>query len=319
MSKHNPLSDTEVAFTAINLFRNKPRGDAPEWHELEAFREHSLSDERMSEILSHVANDPDQFQLWRDLKDASDWVAVENEVPDTVAARTATASAVSKEHTGGIGAWFKGVVDSIVGQPMPALGGAVAAIALAVMVVPNMMRGPDTGFDDLLASNFDAYLSEGAVLPQTAPTTRITRSTGTLIGKPTAAEADLHHLQLGMQKAFLRISTNPTDAWKSWGEQLPVELLDCSGTEDSEACAQNAEAHVSLGNWALMSYFACKQGKVGTGDDFWNSQLEIFKGFEELASVNSSAIVNSAFNRSQPPASQEELCSVVDEIITAGL
>lgn len=317
--KHNPLTDTEVAFTAINLFRNKPHGDAPDWHELEAFREHSLSDQRMSEILSHVANDPEQFQLWKDLKEASDWVAVENEVPDTVAARTETAVETAQASSAGIGAWFKGVIDSVVGQPLPALGGAAAAIALAVMVVPNLLQGPDGTLDELLAGNFDAYLNEGVVLPQAVPTTLSTRSTGTLIGKPTAAEADLHHLQLGMQKAFLRISTEPTDIWKQWGEQLPIELLDCAESEDASACTEKAEAHVSLGNWALMSYFACEQGKVGTGGDFWDSQLEIFKGFDELASVNSSAIVNSTFSRSTPPATQEELCSAVNEIVSAGL
>ncbi|MBX2835231.1 MAG: hypothetical protein KTR35_00170 [Gammaproteobacteria bacterium] len=324
MNKPDSLTDNEVAFSAINLFCNKPIGPAPDWQELEDFRAHRLSSERMAEILSHVANDPEQFQQWQDLKDASDWVAIEQDEElaksaELTAPLTDLQQAKQRNSSPSVGQWLSGLWDSVMGQPTMAFGGAAAALALAVLVVPSLLRSPDASLDELLETTFDTYIGSGVTLPAETLVPRVTRSTGLVIGEPSTEEVARHHLQLGMQKAFLRLSSNPNDTWSDWAEELPVEAMDCATTSEPESCQAAADDHLSLGNWALMSYFACSQGTVGTGDDFWQSQLKIYQGFEARTSVTDSAIVNSVFGSRSAPVSQQELCTAVTEIMKAGL
>jgi len=64
-----------LAYTALTLCGNPIQGSSPQWHELAAWREGTLSEQHALEVLSHVAYDPGCFQQWLDIVDAESWVA----------------------------------------------------------------------------------------------------------------------------------------------------------------------------------------------------------------------------------------------------
>ena len=79
-------NDNAIAYAGVSLFGNKAEGPPPQWHELSAWRSGTLPKERATQILSHVANDPEHFQHLLDLVEAEQWSAEEaaNAQADTV-------------------------------------------------------------------------------------------------------------------------------------------------------------------------------------------------------------------------------------------
>ena len=71
----NDLDDSrKLASLGVALGHKQPLGTKPDLLEIDQWSRGKISQDRASEVLSHVANDPECFSHWRSLREAQDWL-----------------------------------------------------------------------------------------------------------------------------------------------------------------------------------------------------------------------------------------------------
>ncbi len=301
MNSSDRLTDNEIAFAAMNLFANKPKGPEPDWQEIHDWHMELLDEARSEEVLSHVANNPDVFQKWRDICEAAEFLEqnpLENEQTSNTDAHSS-----SKDNSKATSAnpapwdlagWLGKGMKSIIGKPLPAIGGAVAATFLAVMIVPKLLTSPAANPGDMINASLSQYSALGAPLPQTALPARSTRSLAGVLGDLTKEDIERHQINHGLRTAFDAINgeqvVDNLNSWLPWQESLPESAVDCTLATDQQHCTQISADMKTLGQWALLNHLAC-ESNTSVSSEFVQQQSNTFSAIKKLKSLETSQLV----------------------------
>ena len=237
--------DNALAYAGVSLFANESRGEVPQWHELSAWRNGLLPEDRSAEVLSHVANDPDYFQQWLDIVEAEHWIEEQSSVdtvsqaPELSVQSQAASSSKQSDTTTSLGntlnsavRWFRSLFD----QPLTVYGGALAAIMLAVLIVPLMRESEVLTLQQQVDRSLDTYIDTQAGLPTSTPAGRSTRNLGGLVDDLSPADVARQHFQYGLHLAAQTIGTDDSALWQAWSEDLQTTPLDCDAASDTGDC-----------------------------------------------------------------------------------
>ena len=319
--------DHALAYAAVSLFANESRGQAPQWHELSAWRNGTLPEDRSAEILSHVANDPDCFQQWLDIVEAEQWIEQQaiidtvTRAPDASAPTSTASSGTQSDSATSLSTplnstmrWLRSLFD----QPLAVYGGALAAITLAVLIVPLMRESEVLTLQQQMDRSLDTYIDSQAGLPTATPAGRSTRNLGGLFDDLSPADVARQHFQYGMFLAAQKIGTGDSAQWQTWREQLQSTPPNCDAASDKGDCELIASDVSALGQWTLLNFAACRHGSEITQEDYWATQLDLYEQFITTGTLSSNPVFGpylSALNEQ----TSEVLCAVVEPLLTAGL
>lgn len=314
MNSTDNLTDNEVAFAAINLFANTPIGIEPGWQDIHDWHTGALEAVRADEVLSHVANNPECFQMWRDICEAAEYLEQNPlDEEETVSATASKLATETKPAAWDLVGWLRKGVKTIFGQPLPAIGGAVAATLFAVMVVPKLMTSASINPGDLVNNSLAQYSALGAPLPQTALTATVTRSMASVLGNMSENDVEKHQLNHGLKEAFDSVQ-NKDDAelvnWLPWRQSLPEQAIDCTLAIDQTHCNEISTDMSTLGQWALVNHLACANA-ASLPADFQNTQTDIINAIKKLNSMTNSVFLAPAF-----ADKSGNVCALADRLIT---
>lgn len=322
MKSSDNLTDNEVAFAAINLFANKPVGPEPDWQDIQDWHMDLLDDDRADQVLSHVANNPDIFQMWRDICEADEFLAENPMTEETVNTTATTARSSENPAPWDLVGWLSKGTKAIFGQPLPAIGGAVAATVLAVIIVPKLMNDPTANPGDLVNSTLSQYAALGAPLPATALPARTTRSLAGVLGNLSTDEIEKYQINNGFRQAFDTIrnekSTPETDTnlalWMPWRESLPEATVDCTLAADQAHCKNVSADMTMLGQWALVTHLACLNGVHTTDSRTTSTSDNAYAALANLNSIKDSSLLTPFV--SQDIVESGDKCSLAGALIS---
>ncbi|MFK7853993.1 MAG: hypothetical protein AB8B79_07770 [Granulosicoccus sp.] len=325
----NSKDDNALAYAAISLLGNEGRGATPEWQEISAWREGTLSEQRSAEILSHVANDPEFFQQWLDIADAEHWVEEQN-----MASASASPTALNEQlaeplsdtgkqqprstsHSNPLSDalnWIRSFFD----QPLKVYGGAFAAIAVAVLIVPLLRESDAVSLQQQMDRSLDTYIAGEAGLSSSPPVARSTRNLGGLFDDLSPADVSRQHFQYGMQLVAQQLQARDSEQWQLWSNDLASNPPECDKAVDQSHCSAATEDLTALGQWTLLNYVTCQQRSAFDSDQYWSLQLDLYKQFtdKELLSTN---LVFGPLLTPLPSQTADSLCSIVSPLIAAGM
>lgn len=340
----NSKDENALAYAAISLLGNQGRGATPEWHEITAWREGTLSEQRSAEILSHVANDPEFFQQWLDIADAEYWVEEQN-----MAGASASTTALNEQHAAPIsnagladpGSSKAGLADtgndqprlsshsnplsdslswvrSFFDQPLKVYGGAFAAITLGVLIVPLLRESEVVSLQQQMDRSLDTYIAGQAGLPSSPPVARSTRNLGGLFDELTPADVSRQHFQYGMRLLAEQMQAPAIEQWQDWGNDLASNPPECSKAIDQSHCTATAGDLTSLGQWSLLNYVACQQRSAFNSDQFWSLQMDLYTQFTDREHLSTNPVFGPLL-RPLPSQTTDGLCSIVSPLLAAGM
>lgn len=259
-------SDTQNAHIALDAMRNPTKGDAPDWSELQAYRDGGLSEQRREEVLSHIANDAQVHQQWLDLSEAEHYLANPQHQ-----ARAQTATATEKLSLGER-------LKNWVSPKYTALAGVGAMALAAIAIVPTLIQ--QTGLNgvnqfDLSAERYAAVAASVAV---DAPRVRPTRSLGQ-IGPLSAEQVEKSYVLVGLRSVVQNTVKPESTQWDLWLESTPGDFPDCTQATDATYCTEVSQDAQLLGQWTMLTWFGChQQAKIPANDEFWQSQWALWDG-----------------------------------------
>ncbi|MDB3935261.1 hypothetical protein N9383_00900 [Granulosicoccus sp.] len=338
--------DNRLAFAAVSLCGNTPKGNAPQWHELAAWREGNLPDARAREVLSHIANDPTCFQQWLDIAEAETWsqeealtdIDVPEDVPEiesTIASNVSDKDAMSSPaadrnrtitDTPSLTSKVIDSLRSVFQQPLPVYGGAFAAVMLAVLLVPMLQTGDGLSLQQQLDRSMDTYIESSQGYLGNPPPARNTRALSGLFDDLSTSDVERLQFKFGMHQFNQQLQQLPaaqvstSDSWRAWLAALPEEPVDCDTATDAEHCSTVAMDFQQLGQWSLMNAAACQtssvQGQAASDEDYWSAQYALYDQMRALPSVNRSQIFSSLLPELQQ-TDAGSLCAIVTSIVAA--
>ena len=317
MSESKDNNDNAYAYAAVSLFGNEPMGEQPQWYELTAWREGTLSAERSAQVLSYIANNPDIFQQWLDMIEAEQWV--EDEQTLTASEQTLDYSSNTAKQSGtsllnNVRDWLAPIFN----QPIRVYGGAMAAIVMAVLIVPLIKKG-EIDLQQQLNASVDSYLLMDAELPA-PPVRRVTRSLGGLFDELSISDVERQQFQFGLRRSAQALGSETTAQWSAWMEELPSERVDCGRAIDNELCSTSAGDIYAMGQWTLLNYAACEAGVANTddsGDQYVQKQTELFDLLRKQPGLTQSTLFSPLLDKLEANTSAA-LCQRVLQIMTAG-
>ena len=336
-------SDNRFAFAAVSLCGNTPKGSAPQWHEVAAFRAGTLPEDRASEVLSHIANDPACFQQWLDIAEAEAW-AEEEALTDIDlpaeeplisgqpggAGNVALPAADRNHEVTGTPSFASKVSDtlhSLFKQPLPVYGGAFAAVVLAVLLAPLLPTGSGPSLQQQLDRSMDTYIETGQGYLGAPPPPRNTRSMSGLFDELSNSDVERLHFRYGMYQFNQNLKQAPAaqapmnPEWQTWLAELPDAAVDCNTTADATHCDSTATDYQQLGQWSLMNAAACNilstPEQAALSEDYWPEQYELYEQFRALPSVTQSQIFSPLIPELQQPA-PATMCAIVTALVATG-
>ena len=339
--------DNRLAFAAVGLLGNMPKGEAPQWHELAAWRAGNLPDARAVEVLSHVANDPACFQQWLDIAEAEAWTQEEaqadSDMPEGLSENESTIGD-TVGNSDAMGSRFADrdrtitdtpsmtgkVIDSlrsIFQQPLSVYGGAFATVVVVVLLVPSLQTGDEQTLQQQLNRSLDTYIESSQGYLGNPPLPRNTRSLSGLFDDISTSDVERLQFQFGMHQFNQQLmqssgtQVSMSDDWQVWLAALPENSVDCDTATDTAHCDAAATDFQQLGQWSLMNAAACRtssiQGHAALDEGFWSAQYALYDRIRDLPSVARSQL----FSPLLPVLQQrdpESLCAIVASIAAAG-
>lgn len=321
MTETDNDNDNAIAYAGVSLFGNRTEGPPPQWHELSAWRSGTLPEKRATQILSHVANDPEYFQHLLDLVEAEQWSAEEaagaqaDSVIDSKPSKASTSFSTDR---------LRHWLGSVFHQPLPVYGGAIAAVLLAVLVVP-MMQQADSQLHQQLDDNLDLYRNSDLGLPAQPPMDRRTRQLSGLFESLSTVEVEQAHFQHGMRLSAEALGSEAVSPWLAWTTDLPHEALDCKTALEIEQCQASRDDLTALGQWTLLAYAACQtrtqnsnQTAIVDANVFWQAQLSLYEQLSQRPPLMQSTLFSPLLNTPLANAS-ESLCERAQALLNIGL
>jgi len=316
MSSSERLSDNEVAFAAINLFANEPNGTQPDLQDIEDWHNGLLSENRAEEVLSHVANNGECFQMWRDICEAEQWLAdnpLEQEALSTTQEAAYSAGQTdAKPSPLNLMSWLRRARKAWSERPLPAIGGAVAATVLAVLIVPKLVTSPTSGAD-MVHAGLEQYSALGAPLPADAMQARATRSLAGVLGNVSDEAVEKHQLSLGMRQGFDALNVDDPGQWTLWYDSLETDAIDCASAANAELCQAVSTDAATIGQWALVNHLAC-QNADALPDGFVAEQTDALTTLSELDSLKQSALIGPSLS-SVTETGHAKLCTTANTLM----
>jgi len=293
-------SESQNAYIALATLRNPTRGDAPDWSELQAFRDGELSGQRRDEVLSHIANDPDVHQQWLDLSEAEHWVANPQNQPQAFMASADKPSLMQRFR-----AWLS--------PGYTALAGVGAMAVAAIAIVPSLVQQTASAPQDQFGLSAERYAAIAAAAPTDAPRVRPTRNIG-VIGPLSDEQVEKAYVLAGL-RTVVQDTVKPQSAqWDLWLESTPGELPDCAQASNTSYCTEVSQDAQLLGQWTMLTWFGCRQQEaIPAGDEFWQTQGAAWNGL----SRNSRFDPAGPFAKELTPVGKNgnlELCNRADSI-----
>ncbi len=317
MSDSTDHNDNALAYAAISLLGNEPMGAQPQWHEISAWRDGTLSAERSAQVLSYIANHPDVFQQWLDMVEAEQWIAEEQSTASADYDLSHT-DATAKQANSGLLQSIKDWLAPVFNQPMQVYGGALAAIFMAVLIVP-LLQKDQLDLQQQLNAGLDSYLLMDAELPA-PPVRRSTRSLGNLFDDLSTADVERQQFQFGLRRSALALGSETTDRWSSWVNELPSELVDCTRAIENELCVAGASDISAMGQWTLLNYAACEAGvasSTSSGKQYFQQQTALFDLLRKQPGLTQSTLFSPMLGKLETSTPQA-LCQRVLLMMTAG-
>ncbi len=327
MSDTNPISDSEVAFSAVQLHHVKPKGNAPSWQEIHDWHSRTLDDARAAEVLSHIAHDPVVFQQWKDISDAEIWLADENgktnteNLPEENAKndQTHTADSVSADDNSQSNVvWLSKFKKRLQARPLPALGGAIAAGLLIVLVIPQLQQSDTADLGSTANPLINQYIALGAPLPANAPPIRKTRAMAGVLGNISKPDVHLLQLKRGQLLGFNAISTSPPAQWQPWRGSLPVSAVDCSTASDQAACSASQTPINELGRWSIAQSLLCQSGDALPGASTQNVSIDIANTLLSHQVIANSPLFKSVISQANL-ATERGVCDLAETLLNADI
>ena len=276
-------NDAHNAYIALDLLRNPTQGKSPDWTELQAYREGGLSEQRRTEVVSHIANDPEVHQQWLDLAEAESWLA---NPQNQAAADSAAMGSVSTDSSSmtlreRIGSWFS--------PGRTALAGVGAMAIAAIAIVPSLVQ--QTALNTASQFDFSAerYAALAASGTSTAPRVRPTRNIGS-VGPLENDQVEKTYVLVGLRSVVQNTVKPETADWGVWLDNTPGDYPDCTKATDTDYCGAVAEDAQMLGQWTMLTWFGCQQqASFPAGDDFWKSQSALWEALRSGGSFSASS------------------------------
>jgi len=267
-------TESQNVFIALDAMGNPTQGDAPDWSELQAYREGGLSEQRRAEVLSHIANDPEVHQQWLDLSEAEHFLAnPQNQVSEQ--------TTLSDKPTLGerVRAWFT--------PAHTALAGVGAMAVAAIAIVPSLVQQTASSPDGQFGLSAERYAAIAAAAPTDAPRVRPTRNLG-VISPLNGGQVEKAYVLAGL-RSVVQDTVKPQSAqWDLWLENTSGELPDCSQASDTSHCTSVSQDAQLLGQWTMLTWFGCRQQEaIPADDEFWLSQGAVWSAIIESNGFNS--------------------------------
>lgn len=276
MTKLNEMQNVHIALDAM---RNPTKGDAPDWAELQSYREGGLSEQRRKEVLSHIANDPEVHQQWLDLSEAEHWLAN----PQNQTSAQASAQAASAENPESLMDRFRNWLT----PGYTALAGVGAMAVAAIAIVPSLVQQTASSPESQFGLSAERYAAIAAAAPADAPRVRPTRNLG-VIGPLSDEQVEKAYVLAGL-RSVVQSTVKPQSAqWDLWLDNTPGEFPDCSQATNAGYCTDISQDAQLLGQWTMLTWFGCRQtDAITANDEFWQSQGTVWNGLSEKNGFNS--------------------------------
>jgi len=258
-------NDTHNAYIALDAMRNPTRGAAPDWDELQSYRDGGLTASRREEVLSHIANNADVHQQWLDLAEAEHWLA--NPANQTSAANAANNRAQSTSWRERISDWLS--------PGKTVFGGAAAMAVAAVVLVPMMVQQGALTASQQFDMSAERYAALAAATPTEAPRALKTKNIG--VGPLSAVQVEKDYVLVGLRSVVQETVQADSKEWVAWLANTAGELPNCDRAIDKDHCGAVAEDAQLLGQWTMLTWFGCRQlDSMPAGDEFWSSQTAMW-------------------------------------------
>ncbi|PID62324.1 MAG: hypothetical protein CSB44_04320 [Gammaproteobacteria bacterium] len=318
------FSELDLALIGVNVFGNRPSGAKPDLYEIAAWRQGELSSEREREVRSHLANDAEVYQLLLDYLDAEafarETASTASETPlETDSVRREASSSRICDDEGGS---FFSKLRALFGLPTPALAGALAVAALAILVTPLLQRGssnPDDGNIESATTTMMTYAEGFDLSGLAAPA--ITRSLAGVL--PPASIEELGEMLVKRGMADI-LGTLPADSvndeWQNWHDvTLEQTAVPCEDSIDAAWCTANTSELEAVGQWLMTTYLACDSGLLADNAELGKEQFDTRDRVLALksAQVLENGLLAPLFSSNHEVENIDTLCSAVSDIIDA--
>ena len=284
-------SNDERMISLLGLLANaEPAiGLKPSLAEIHAWHLGKLDATRAAEVKSHVARDPDCFQMWSELLAAEKMADIKSAPAKKVSLFSLITKQVKK-------AW------DTPNQPWLAGGFVTAMLAVfAVLLIPQ--PGTWTPLDD----------PTHAELAYDWPYANLSVARG----------GDLSYrkkiaLQTGV-RIGIEVTTLAKQGWEQALYQLPTETISCDKEKDVNTCRQETEKLKQLGIYTGVLYLACLDYTQGQqsyfNEHYWQQMTKGWRAYSfETQSLNL-PILQSKIEKIGTLTNKAEQCELVRDVI----
>jgi hypothetical protein len=268
---------------------DSPQGARPTLQEIQEWHAGRLDEKRAMEVKSHVARDPDCYQLWREI------IAAE---------ATVSEEAVKKQ------SWFIVLIarlKSSLSKPLPLVlgGGLTAALAtmFIVLILP-LLQTAWTPLGDPVDSGI-AY---------NWPYQSMSRTRGGELSYQQKVALQ-YGIRLGIENR-----TYQNNEWTTAMTSLPDKLPTCGQSKDTTMCEQQNRLLKLTGINTGVMYLACleyQSGKQQVFDqEYWHEQSQAWKKLsEQLAQAKLPRLEEIASSIYSQSDSRDAQCAAIRDVI----
>lgn len=290
--KTNNRSDNNerlISLVALMADNETPLGPKPGLHEIQNWHLGKLDTDRAAQVKSHVARDPECYQMWSELL-----AEEKTTTPDNVTSKHQSAlSVISKQIKH---AWNK------LGQIWLAGGLVTAMVAMfAIILIPQ--QGAWSPIDDPIH----------AELAYDWPYANISVTRGGELNYRTKIA-----LQAGI-RVGIEITTLTKQGWEQATYQLPEKALDCDQEPNVNTCVEHTETLKKLGTYAGVLYLACldyTQGQQSYFDEqYWKNMTAAWHSIRHKTKPLNLDPLQSKIKMIGTSNSKQQQCDLVRDVI----
>jgi len=279
-----------TAILALLADSEAPIGLRPDLKEIQDWHRGKLNASRAAEVKTHVARDPDCFQMWSDLLAAQ-----------------ASAEASQPTKIKRLEKLFEKIKSRL---KFPVLAKTSAGLATAVAVLLAIILLPEQQMEWSPSDNPIIVADLQAEWPYLA---RTTRSEGTLTYNQKIA------LQAGLSQGIL-LSTQGQREWAQVLEYIHDTPKSCAKSDKRSLCEAQTQALLKTGLHASVLYVACLEYTSAKTksftDEFWVNQTMAWKSIgDELNNNELQPISKYAFTLNGLRDDRAAQCRAVRELI----
>lgn len=264
-------------------------GRKPDLEEIQSWHLGRLSEPRASEVKSHVARDPECFQLWSEL------VAAEQQT------QSIADTAVPAQSTDGLWYRFKRWWKT----PLQAWASGTVATAALVLFVIVML--PQSATWSPLQDPVRAELTYDWPYESMS----LTRG-GDLVYRDKIA------LQSGLRQA-IAVTTTGIEHWQMVVKRMPKVPLSCTEQSDVAACNRSNDLLTRVGIHSGVLYLACldyqHHQQQAFDETYWKKLLNSWQELTEESRTVLNPVLSEKIQQISTSTNREQQCEIVRDVI----